>query len=140
MSKPIKRSTNAQEMISFRLPKRQLEMLDQHVESEGSSRTAIIRAALANYFRMTSGMFVPLSLKTAKALQTKAETEKKPTETIVGEFIERYLLEEEKKQSRTVPISPMSGSLHVPSVMSIDKARGKTRDRTSAQWRGQNDS
>lgn len=131
MSKPIKRSTNAQEMISFRLPKRQLEMLDKHVESEGSSRTAIIRAALANYFRMINGVFVPLSIKTARALQTKAETDKKPAETIARELLECYFLEEAKKQSRTVPISSMSGSLHVPSVMSMSK--------TSAQWRGQND-
>ncbi|MFK7601406.1 ribbon-helix-helix domain-containing protein [Deinococcus sp. SM5_A1] len=78
-----------QEAVSFRLPTGLLERLDETVQAEGSSRTAVIRSALAVYHRLAKGgtLLVPATVKTQEQLRMLGELKQCPEETLAGELL-----------------------------------------------------
>lgn len=85
----IRKPSENQALVSFRLPNALLERLDQTVEQQGSSRTGVIRSALASYYRILSGnaLLVPASAKTQDQLRELAITQECPAETIAGALL-----------------------------------------------------
>ncbi len=77
-----------QEVVTFRLPSDLLNDLDKTVAGEQSSRTAIIRRALALYHRMPEGVYVPTSQKTREKLRALfLQLDSKPAETLLEELL-----------------------------------------------------
>lgn len=83
--------TDPSEMISVRLPKSMIAKLDRLVQGQESSRTTIIRGALATYFRFEHGIFVPLSSDYRRKLAALAHTRAMPAETLAEEALKSGL-------------------------------------------------
>ncbi|MFC6800340.1 ribbon-helix-helix domain-containing protein [Deinococcus caeni] len=81
-------NTGAQEVVTFRLPGNLLQKLDEQVIREGSSRTDIIRGALAIYHSLDQQALVPVSTKTRQLLSDLAESQNRPASAIAGELLE----------------------------------------------------
>ena len=74
--------TDSQDMISVRLPRSMVAKMDDWAAKMDSSRTSIVRGALATYFRFEQGIFVPLSEENRSALVRIAEARAIPAETL----------------------------------------------------------
>ncbi|WP_084148083.1 ribbon-helix-helix domain-containing protein [Deinococcus frigens] len=100
-----------QEAVSFRLPTILLERLDETVQAEGSSRTAVIRSALAVYHRLAKGgtLLVPVTVKTQEQLKMLGELKQCPEETLAGELlkntVEQCIAKEQKGWNASLTFS-----------------------------------
>lgn len=81
------------QMVSIRLPNPILERLDKLAERLGSSRTDVMRRALATYFRMGTAMLVPVSPKTRADLERIAEQRERGIEVVAEELFEAAVKE-----------------------------------------------
>lgn len=91
MTEPKKinrRPSENQELVSFRLPSNLLQRLDETVELQGSSRTGVLRSAIATYWRLATTMLVPVTDETRQQLARLAEQQNRPAETIAAELFE----------------------------------------------------
>jgi predicted transcriptional regulator len=83
--------TDPSEMISVRLPKSMIAKLDRLAQGQESSRTTVVRGALATYFRFEHGIFVPLSSEHRKKLAALAHARAMPVETLAEEALKSGL-------------------------------------------------
>ncbi|WP_420596436.1 ribbon-helix-helix protein, CopG family [Deinococcus sp.] len=76
------------QMISVRLPEPILKRLGKLAGHMGSSRTDVVRRALAVYFRLGEAVLVPVSAQTRAALNRLAESEGRSAEVVSEEIFE----------------------------------------------------
>jgi len=93
--------TDPQDMISVRLPKSMLAKLDDWAAKMDSSRTSIVRGALATYFRFEQGIFVPLSEENRHALVCIADARAMPAETLAKDLMQLAIARESSLVSDT---------------------------------------
>jgi Arc/MetJ-type ribon-helix-helix transcriptional regulator len=105
-----------QEVVTFRLPTDLLEKLDRLVDEEQSSRTAIIRRALALYHRMPGGVFVPTAQKTRDKLRTLfLRRDDKPAETVLQELLSKAV---DHEYDQAMQVIQVQGSYRIsPSLV-----------------------
>lgn len=80
-------------MVSIRLPGPIAKRLDLLAENAESSRTDIIRRALATYFRLGDSILVPISRATRNRLEELAEEKDCSTEILTEQMLEEAINE-----------------------------------------------
>lgn len=80
-------------MVSIRLPGPVAKRLDLLAENAESSRTDIIRRALATYFRLGDSILVPISRATRNRLEELAEEKDCSTEILTEQMLEEAINE-----------------------------------------------
>ena len=86
--------TDSQDMISVRLPRSMVAKMDDWAAKMDSSRTSIVRGALATYFRFEQGIFVPLSEENRRALLHLANVRAMPSETLAAEMVQSAIIQQ----------------------------------------------
>ena len=88
MNKLNANSPAGTQMVSVRLPEPVLKRLDKLADQMSSSRTDVVRRALAVYFRLGDAILVPVSANTRAALNRIAESEDRSAEVVSEEMFE----------------------------------------------------
>lgn len=95
-----KRFTKNTEAVSVRLPKAIVDKLDAEVGRLDTSRTDVIRAALATYFRLENAVLVPITAEERNLIARIAKVKRSPAETVAADLLSKAL--DESQQPRTL--------------------------------------